>query len=77
VAVLLRLARLGHAQGLHAALDRLVADHPGLAPQADVLRELVERFAFNALIDMLRASVHEDDDEIDDDDENDDQEAVA
>jgi signal transduction histidine kinase/CheY-like chemotaxis protein/purine-cytosine permease-like protein len=53
-ATLLRLARLGHARGLHQALDSLVADQPALAAEAGVLRGLVERYAFTDLIGRLR-----------------------
>jgi CheY-like chemotaxis protein len=54
LATLTRLARLGHAQGLQQALDRLVADHPGCAPQAEALRPQVERYAFSDVIEQLR-----------------------
>ncbi len=52
---LTRLARLGHAKGLHLALDRLVAEHPARQAQAEALRGLVERFAFDSLLDHLQA----------------------
>ena len=52
--VLTRLARLGHAQGLHQALDRLQHEHPAQAPQAAALRGLVERFAFTELLEHLQ-----------------------
>ena len=55
-ATLIRLARLGHVKGLHQALDRLVAEHPVHKQQADALRGPVERFAFDELLDRLRAS---------------------
>jgi signal transduction histidine kinase/CheY-like chemotaxis protein len=50
---LVRLARLGHRQGLLAALERLVEDHPDCTAQAAMLRVLVERFAWAELIDPL------------------------
>jgi hypothetical protein len=50
---LLQLARLGHRQGLLAALDRLVDAHPSCAAQVVVLRELVERFAWDELAGQL------------------------
>ena len=50
---LVRLAKLGHRQGLQLALDRLVADHPDCTAQAALLRVLVERFAWAELIDQL------------------------
>ncbi len=66
-AALLRLARLGHAQGLHQALDALVADRPALAAEAAVLRDLVERYAFVDLVARLRSAT--DSDTAPDDDE--------
>ncbi|GCL63142.1 hybrid sensor histidine kinase/response regulator [Pseudaquabacterium pictum] len=60
-APLLRLARLGHAQGLHQALDALAAAHPALQDEVALLRGLVERFAFTDLADRLRAAVDADD----------------
>jgi signal transduction histidine kinase/purine-cytosine permease-like protein/ActR/RegA family two-component response regulator len=54
LATLTRLAKLGHAQGLQQALDRLLADHPGCASEADALRRQVERYAFGELIEQLR-----------------------
>ena len=54
VAQLTRLARLGHAQGLHQALDQLAQDHPAQAPRAEALRGLVERFAFTELLAHLQ-----------------------
>ena len=50
---LVRLARLGHRQGLQQALDSLVQQHPECTAQAAMLRVLVERFAWNELIDQL------------------------
>jgi CheY-like chemotaxis protein len=60
-ATLTRLAAMGHGQGLHQALDRLVQEHPASAPQAAVLRGLVERFAFTELLDQLRSAIPDDD----------------
>ncbi len=54
-ATLLRLARLGHAQGLHQALDALVAAQPALAAEVAVLRGMVERYAFGEVVERLRA----------------------
>ncbi len=54
LATLMRLARLGHAQGLQQALDRLAQDHPTCAAQAAALRMHVERYAFADLIDQLQ-----------------------
>lgn len=63
-ATLTRLARLGHVQGLHQALDRLAAEHPGCAGRAAELRGLAERFAFGELLQALRRDLRtEDDDE--------------
>ncbi|MEP6875587.1 MAG: ATP-binding protein, partial [Burkholderiales bacterium] len=50
---LLRLARIGHRQGLQYALDTLVLAHPECEPQASALRELVARFAWDELIARL------------------------
>ncbi|CAN5375350.1 ATP-binding protein [soil metagenome] len=52
-ATLTRLARLGHAQGLKHALDRLVAEHPEYEPQTTPLRQLVDNFSFNELLERL------------------------
>ncbi len=52
-ATLTRLARIGHAQGLHDALARLVQAHPTCRAQAEVLSDLVDRFAFEELIERL------------------------
>ncbi len=53
VQTLLRLARLGHAQGLHRVLDGLVGDQPELGPQVTALRGLVAGFAWEELIVLL------------------------
>jgi CheY-like chemotaxis protein len=50
---LIRLARLGHRQGLQHALDLLVEQHPDCEAQAAMLRVLVEHFAWNELVDQL------------------------
>ncbi|WP_236580386.1 ATP-binding protein [Rubrivivax sp. A210] len=60
-APLLRLARLGHAQGLHQALDTLASTQPTLAAEAAVLRGLAERYAFTDLADRLRRAIGADD----------------
>ncbi len=54
---LLRLARLGHARGLHEALDALVAARPALLAEAEGLRSLVDKFAFADLSDRLRSTL--------------------
>jgi signal transduction histidine kinase/FixJ family two-component response regulator len=51
---LLRLARLGHAQGLQRALDEIVADDPDFEPQVSALRAMTARFDWNDVIDRLR-----------------------
>jgi len=51
---LVRLARLGHAQGLHAVLDRLAQATPEAACPVAELRALVERYDFPALLERLR-----------------------
>ena len=55
LSTLMRLARLGHAQGLRDALRELAATHAGCAGEAAALRELVERLDFDALLTRLRA----------------------
>lgn len=50
---LLRLARLGHAQGLQRALDALSAEHAECDGRVDALRRLVARFAWDELIAEL------------------------
>jgi len=50
---LLRLARLGHAQGLQRQLDELLAAHPALGARVAALRELASRFAWPELIASL------------------------
>ena len=50
---LLRLAQLGHAQGLQRALDALAAEHAGCEPQVVAMRSLVARFAWSELIERL------------------------
>jgi len=50
---LTRLARLGHARGLHQALDQLQEAHPACEAQAAAMRGLVERFAFSELLEHL------------------------
>jgi DNA-binding NarL/FixJ family response regulator len=57
VATLVRLARMGHAQGLIHALERLAQEHPVQATQAATLRSLVDRYAFDELLDRLAPSV--------------------
>jgi signal transduction histidine kinase/CheY-like chemotaxis protein/purine-cytosine permease-like protein len=61
---LLRLARLGHAQGLKLALDRLAQEVPACAALADELRVLVDRFAWTALSDRLSAQLPQQDVEV-------------
>ncbi|MFL6676960.1 MAG: ATP-binding protein [Burkholderiaceae bacterium] len=50
---LLRLARLGHAQGLQRALDAIAAETPSHQQRVASLREHVSRFAWNDLISDL------------------------
>ena len=56
---LTRLARLGHAQGLHQALDRLAAAQPASGPQVALLRGWVDRFDFTGLLDHLHPLNHD------------------
>jgi signal transduction histidine kinase/ActR/RegA family two-component response regulator len=50
---LVPLARVGHARGLHAALDALERAHPQQADALRPLRALVERFAWAELLERL------------------------
>ncbi|MFZ2987182.1 ATP-binding protein [Ideonella sp.] len=52
---LTRLALLGHAKGLHEALDQLAFELPMHQAQVDALRGLVERFDFPGLSQQLQA----------------------
>jgi signal transduction histidine kinase/CheY-like chemotaxis protein len=54
---LLRLARLGHAQGLQRAIDVLAREHPECVAEVVVLRALVARFAWEELIERLSAAL--------------------
>ena len=54
---LLRLARIGHLQGLQHALDTLVREHPECEEQAAALRTLVARFAWDDLIEQLTGAL--------------------
>jgi hypothetical protein len=51
---LTRLAQLGHAQGLQQALARLLHAHPACGVQVAALQALVERYAFDELLEQLR-----------------------
>jgi CheY-like chemotaxis protein len=52
-----RLARLGHALGLREALDRLDQAHPECRAQATALRDIVDRFAFEELLQQLAPAI--------------------
>ena len=54
---LIKLARLGHRLGLHQVLDRLVEQQPSYEVQAAMLRVLIDRFAWNELVDQLSLSL--------------------
>ncbi|HEU4458339.1 MAG TPA: ATP-binding protein [Methylibium sp.] len=54
---LLKLARLGHAQGLRDALDAQARAHPAAAAGLAPLRGLVEAFAWPELIDALQRAL--------------------
>jgi signal transduction histidine kinase/CheY-like chemotaxis protein/purine-cytosine permease-like protein len=56
---LLRLARLGHRQGLVQALHALRAEHPERAAELDRMREWVERWAIEDLAAHLERSLRE------------------
>ncbi len=60
---LIHLARLGHRQGLVLALERLAREHPDRAAAAGDLRALVERFAWNEMIERLQRSLPRHDEE--------------
>ncbi|TXF11051.1 hybrid sensor histidine kinase/response regulator [Pelomicrobium methylotrophicum] len=54
---LIRLARLGHLQGLRETLARLREQHPDCADAVSALVPLVERFAWNDLIARLQVGL--------------------
>ncbi|MCY7316768.1 MAG: response regulator [Rubrivivax sp.] len=54
------LGRLGHSQGLHESLDRLLLQHPEHEAGVASLRSLVERFAFDELAERLNAEAAHD-----------------
>jgi CheY-like chemotaxis protein len=60
---LLRLAMLGHAQGLQRGLDALAAENPALAAPVAGLRELVARYAWRELIESLGGGLQVEDGE--------------
>jgi len=51
---LLRMARLGHAQGLRALLQAIAHEQPGLAAACSALQLRVAEFDFNAVISALQ-----------------------
>jgi signal transduction histidine kinase/CheY-like chemotaxis protein/purine-cytosine permease-like protein len=50
---LVRLAKLGHVQGLRVAVDDALAAHPECAPELQRLGELLERYDLEALLEQL------------------------
>ena len=56
---LVRLARLGHMQGLHEVLDRLYKEQPIYQELVNSLRTYVQRFAFEELITQLALLTNE------------------
>ena len=55
-----QLARLGHRQGVRDLLDRLMLEQPHCAAEVNALRELAERFAWDALLErVVRVSADE------------------
>jgi signal transduction histidine kinase/CheY-like chemotaxis protein/purine-cytosine permease-like protein len=58
---LLRLARVGHRQGLLLALEQLAHEHPPQRETAVALRALAERLAWNELIERLQQAVRRQD----------------
>jgi signal transduction histidine kinase/CheY-like chemotaxis protein/purine-cytosine permease-like protein len=63
-ATLVRLARMGHAQGLIHALERLAQDHPEHASHAAGLRTLADQYAFDELLARLVPSIGVNDAEV-------------
>lgn len=57
-AELIRLARLGHVHGLHRLLDRFTAEAPGLTVTCARLRDFVNRFELELLLDCLTKDVY-------------------
>ncbi|KQU76969.1 MULTISPECIES: ATP-binding protein [unclassified Rhizobacter] len=50
---LIRLVRLGHLQGVQAALDAATGEHPAAQAELRAMQLLVERFELDALLDRL------------------------
>ena len=50
---LMRLARLGHVQGLKAAVDAALRTHPECAPELQRLAELVGRYDLEGVLEQL------------------------
>jgi len=55
---LIRLVRLGHAQGVRRLLDALAAGNPALAATCSHLRGFVMRYEFESLLDLLTEDTH-------------------
>jgi signal transduction histidine kinase/purine-cytosine permease-like protein/DNA-binding NarL/FixJ family response regulator len=55
---LLRLARLGHRQGMLRALELLLQEEPGHEAEVVAMRSQIDRYAWKELIDMLQRSLH-------------------
>ena len=55
---LIRLVRLGHAQGMRRLLDAMAAENPALAATCSHLRGFVMRYEFESLLDLLTEDTH-------------------
>ena len=56
---LIRLVRLGHLQGVQAALDAASGEHPAAQAELRAMRLLVERFELDALLDRLTQALRD------------------
>ena len=59
VGALIRLVRLGHLQGVQAALDAATALHPTAQAELRAMRLLAERFELDALLDRLTQALRD------------------
>jgi signal transduction histidine kinase/CheY-like chemotaxis protein len=56
---LIRLVRLGHLQGVQAALEAAIAQHPQAQAELRAMRLLAERFELDALLDRLTQALRD------------------
>lgn len=56
---LIRLAQLGHVQGLHRLLNRVSADNPAYAATCGMLRDFVSRYELESLLEHLMKNAND------------------